>query len=86
MNAQHYVAIIFGGVGVIALLVALLIIRALVRASFLRSPRGQDGPTFALSKLQEMLQQGQISYQEFEKMKRNLTAQITGKSNLGPEG
>ena len=74
MDSQHYVEMIPLGVGVIGLLLALLIVRALLRERFFRSPRGQDGPTFTMPQLQEMLQQGQISQQEFEKMKRDLTA------------
>jgi len=74
MDTQHYVGIILGGVGVIALLLALLIIRVLLRERFFGSPQGQAGPTFTLSQLQQMLQLGQISQQEFERMKRDLTA------------
>ena len=74
MDAQHYVEMILGGVAVIALLLALLIIRALLRVRFFRSPQGQAGSTFTLSQLQQMHQQGQINKQEFEKMTRDLMA------------
>lgn len=74
MDSQHYVEMIPLGVGVIGLLLALLITRVLLRERFFRSPQGRDGPTFTVSQLQQMLQQGQISQQEFEKIKRDLTA------------
>ncbi len=74
MDAQHYVEMILGGVAVIALLLALLVIRALLRVRFFRSPQGQGAPTFTLPQLQQMHQQGQINKQEFEKIKRDLTA------------
>jgi len=72
MDPERFWKLAIGGLICIGLLIAFWAVILVLRRVYFRKDRAMSGPGFTLADLEEMRQKGQITEDEYRKLKNNL--------------